>query len=232
MRPIGFSTGALAPGDVERALEMLRGRAVDVVELSALRQGELAPLVALAPGLELARFEAVAVHAPGRIDPGQEEAVVEQLRGLAARGWPIVLHPGAVRDFALWRRLGDRLLVENMDLRKPSGRGAADLEAIFERLPEAGWCFDVGHARQCDASLIEARLMLARLGDRLRHVHLSEVTASSSHQRLSPASILAVRELAASIPERTPIVLESPVTGEQIDDELQAARSALPCDQP
>ena len=45
MRRVGFSTGALARGDFRRALQMLAGKNVSAVELSALRQDELMPLV-------------------------------------------------------------------------------------------------------------------------------------------------------------------------------------------
>jgi len=227
MRPIGFSTGALALGDFERALRMLRGRAVEVVELSALRERELAPLVDSAARLGLEQFRHVAVHAPSRIAPGHEPAVVEQLRGLAARGWPVVLHPDAVSDWALWRPLGGALLVENMDRRKTAGRTADELAAAFDCAPEAGLCLDVGHACQHDPSMAAARLILERFGERLREVHLSHVTGSSAHERLSRPAVLAAREVAALIPEHVPVVLETPVTEDQIEEELLAAREAL-----
>ena len=227
MRPIGFSTGALALGDFERALRMLRGRAVEVVELSALRERELAPLVDSAARLGLEQFRHVAVHAPSRIAPGHEPAVVEQLASLAARGWPVVLHPDAVSDWALWRPLGAALLVENMDRRKATGRTADELAAALDRVPEAGLCLDVGHAHQQDPTMAGARLILERFGARLREVHLSHVTSSSAHERLSRDALLAARAVAALIPEQIPIVLETPVTEEQIDEELRAARAAL-----
>ncbi|HEY3356077.1 MAG TPA: TIM barrel protein [Polyangia bacterium] len=232
MRRIGFSTGALALGDFARALEMLRGRAVEVVELSALRESELQPLRAAVDGLDLGQFRHVAVHAPGRIAQRHEGAVVDQLRGLAARGWPIVVHPDAVHDWALWQQLGTHLLVENMDRRKDIGRTAADLQGVFDQVPAAGLCFDVGHARQCDTSMTEAYLILTRLGERLRQVHLSEVTSRSAHDRLSYSSILAMREVAELIPEHIPIVLETPVSADEIDDELTRAHAALPLPAP
>ncbi|MHC5542169.1 hypothetical protein ACYOEI_28440 [Singulisphaera rosea] len=48
MRPFGFSTGALSPGDFDRALEMLDGVVVEAIELSALRNREL-PILLLPP---------------------------------------------------------------------------------------------------------------------------------------------------------------------------------------
>ena len=227
MRPIGFSTGALALGDFERALRMLRGRAVEVVELSALRERELAPLVDSAARLGLEQFRHVAVHAPSRFERARERAVAAELAGLAARGWPVVLHPDAVFNWAHWRPLGAALLVENMDQRKATGRTADELAAAFELVPEAGLCLDVGHAHQQDPTMAEARLILERFGERLREIHLSHVTSESAHERLGPAAIAAAREVAALIPEHVPVVLETPVTEEQLDEELRAARAAL-----
>ena len=227
MRRIGFSTGALALGDVDRGLEMLRGRRVEVVELSALRQPELQPLVSALGRLELGQFEYVAFHAPSCIERRKEAAVVERLRHVADRGWPIVLHPDAVTDWNLWEPFGSLLLVENMDRRKEIGRTVEDLEKVFERVPEAGFCLDVGHAQQCDSSMTEAYRMLKRFGSRLRQIHLSEVSTSSTHDRLSYVSILAVREVAHLIPEDIPVILETPVSANQIEDEIGRARSAL-----
>ena len=70
---IGFSTGALAKGDFRRALALLREHRVDVVELSALRIEELAPLVSSLPDLELQDFQFVSIHAPSRFEPEAEE---------------------------------------------------------------------------------------------------------------------------------------------------------------
>jgi hypothetical protein len=56
MRIIGFSTGALARGDYRHALEMLSDKPVTAVELSALRQDELRPLVEDLDNLDLRRF--------------------------------------------------------------------------------------------------------------------------------------------------------------------------------
>jgi hypothetical protein len=45
MRPIGFSTGALAYEDFRRGLILTRAAGCHVIELSALRQAELFPLL-------------------------------------------------------------------------------------------------------------------------------------------------------------------------------------------
>ena len=65
MKPIGFSTGALAKGDFATGLEVQRYVArIDAVELSALRDYELPNLVDAIPNLDLHGFEYVSFHAP------------------------------------------------------------------------------------------------------------------------------------------------------------------------
>ena len=64
MRPMGFSTGALAQGDFHLALRMLADQPTTAVELSALRAHELLPLSQALPTLDLSRFAYVSVHAP------------------------------------------------------------------------------------------------------------------------------------------------------------------------
>ena len=57
MRPVGFSTGALARGDVFRGVEMITKNALRVVELSALRQNELQPIIEKLDDLDLTTFD-------------------------------------------------------------------------------------------------------------------------------------------------------------------------------
>lgn len=226
-RPWGFSTGALARGDFRRGLEMLRRHRMTAIEVSALRLPELPVLLEAFHGLDLTAFSHVSLHFPSAYPPEGEAALAQHL-WQAAPGVPVVVHPDAISDFAPWRAFGAALLVENMDRRKPDGRTVRELEAIFDRLPEAGLCFDMAHARQVDSSLTEAFLILERFGDRLAQVHISEVSTSGRHACLSRASILAFRELAPLIPPEVPVILESPVTEAQIPDELDRAAEALP----
>ena len=64
MRPIGFSTGALALGNFRAALDDLHDIDTDAVELSALRDHEVGPLMQALPGLDLSRYSYVSVHGP------------------------------------------------------------------------------------------------------------------------------------------------------------------------
>jgi hypothetical protein len=150
MRPIGFSTGALAFSDFRRGLEILRGKQTNTIELSALREAELAPLVGALDSLDLSPYTYVSVHAPSKYDQRNEGEIVGLLRKTASRGWPIVLHPDVIHDVPAWNSFGSLLLVENMDKRNNCGRTALELSDIFEKLPQAGLCFDIGHCRQVD----------------------------------------------------------------------------------
>jgi hypothetical protein len=229
MRPIGFSTGALAKGDFRRALELLRGHETDVVELSALRFEELDPLLAALPTLDLGQFSFVSIHTPTLFLPHMEASVIERLCSLAERGYSLVVHPDVIFTPCLWAELGDKLLVENMDKRKPVGRTVPEMRTIFDSLPAARFCFDIGHARQVDPSMTEASLLLQAFGDRLAEVHVSEVNTASRHDPISWNAVMAFRTVARYIPEEVPIILEPLIDMGQsdIETEIQRAREAL-----
>jgi hypothetical protein len=228
MRPIGFSTGALAYSDFQGALRMLEKKPVQTVELSALRECELVPLLNAIPALDLTGFQYVSVHAPSVFAAEWEMTLADLLKRRIAQRWPIVVHPDAIRDFGTWRELGSSVCIENMDKRKPVGRTAKELKAIFDQLPEATLCFDIGHARQFDPTMTEAWMILREFGGKLRQVHVSEVNTRSKHDPLSYASILAFREVAHLIPDEVPLILETPVREEDIEAEIAKVRGALP----
>ena len=78
MRPIGFSSGALAYADFRRGVAMLLGKDIHCLELSALRENELDPLLDSLNELDLAQFEYVAIHAPSGFSPEREELIVDR----------------------------------------------------------------------------------------------------------------------------------------------------------
>ena len=227
MRPIGCSTGALAFGDFRRALRMLEGKTVNAVELSALRIHELPELVKAVDSLDLRTYKYISVHAPSSFAAEQERQVVDQLRIFVANGWPIILHPDAIRNVRLWRELGHYLCIENMDKRKPIGRTVLELEKVFADLPEACFCLDMAHARQVDSSMTEAYLLLETFGHRLRQLHISEVDTNSKHDRISRGAFRAFQEIAGMIPSETPAILETPLTESEIEEEIKRARLSL-----
>lgn len=227
MRRLGFSTGALALGDFRKGLDLCRQHGLRAVELSALRLPELEPLVQALPALDLSGFEYVSLHAPSRYAPEAERRVASFALEAAERGIPVIVHPDAICDPLLWKPLGAMLTIENMDRRKPLGRSAAELEPFFERLPDAWLCFDLGHARQFDPSMVEAELLLVRYRGRIRQLHVSEVNTFSRHERLSWLSYFALQHVAPLLPADVPAILEACVEPEQIDAELQFAEACL-----
>jgi hypothetical protein len=227
MRNIGFSTGALALGDFRAALEMMAGKNSSAVELSALRQNELAPLVEQLDRLDLGRFAYISFHAPSSIEPAFEAEALRLLERVARRGWPIIVHPDAIHTRQEWTRLGEHLCIENMDKRKPVGQTANDLAEIFKDLPGASLCFDIGHARQVDPTMSEASVILKCFRDRIKQLHVSEVNTQSKHDCLSLESIIAFQKVSHLVPSDAPIILESRVEESEINAEIQSALAAL-----
>lgn len=228
MRPIGFSTGAIAFGDFRGALGTLSHHASLVcVELSALRVSEVRPLIEALPSLDLRRYEYVSLHAPSRFSTEEESWLANLLYEKVPSSWPIVLHPDTIHDYSLWERFGQRIAIENMDRRKASGRGFKELTQIFSKLPSARLCFDIGHSHQYDPSMTEAFETLTALGSRVVQMHVSEVDSESHHEPVSYGTMLAFKRVSYLVPEWVPIILESRVTQPQIESEIAAAEEAL-----
>jgi hypothetical protein len=206
---------------------MLAGKSVCAVELSALRQDELLPLVQQLENLDLAAFKYVAFHAPSSMEPSFEPIALKLLSEVAARKWPIVVHPDAMHVPSEWNRLGDCLCLENMDKRKPVGQTAQDLAHFFELLPQSSLCFDIGHVRQVDPTMSEAAVILRRFQGRVRQLHVSEVNTQSKHDALSLESMLAFQKVSHLIPPDCPAILESRVDESQIEEEIQNAMTSL-----
>ena len=115
------------------------------IELSALSEDELPGLIAyLAAGRRLP-FRYVSVHAPVKNRKLDDSAIAQALRDLPLGVRSIITHPDTLNELASYRGLGTRLVVENMDDRKTTGRTADELAPGFDELPLAGFCLDVAH---------------------------------------------------------------------------------------
>lgn len=226
MHAYGFSTGAIASGDFERGLRMLRDHAVDAVELSALRDRELHELMSRATQLDLARFQYVSVHAPSKFTQVSERECAELLEPCVQLGWHVVLHPDSIEDSTCWDSFGEYLCIENMDKRKRDGRTVEELTPWFERFPDARFCLDLGHAQQVDPSMLMIGQLIERFRHRLIQVHLSELNNDSRHQPLSLGMVDLLRRVAPRLPSAA-IILESQVPESEIELELRLAKSAL-----
>lgn len=222
MRPIGFSTGALAKGDFNLALDMQRDLPrIDAVELSALRDHELRTLVEAIASLDLSLFAYVSFHAPSKLHALDEETVFALLLRLP-ESWPIVVHPAILRTPSLWRQLGERVCIENMDNRKTTGRTVAELSTLFDILPEATFCLDLGHTRQVDPTMASAILMIRQFGERLRQVHVSDVGPRGEHFALGATARYAFAKVSRHLPAACPLIIESIIPGDLMEHELDA----------
>jgi len=222
MRAIGFSTGALAKGDFRRGMALNRqAGAVRAVELSALRASELYPLLEAIPRLDLSGYEYVSFHAPSGVTDLDDRALLNALATLPDT-WSIISHPEIIRSDD-WRSLGSRLCIENMDNRKSTGRTTAEMAELFERFPEAGFCLDLGHARQIDPTMNVAISMIRAFSSRLRQLHLSEVGPLGEHLPMSRLAKIAFARVAYFLPEECPIIIESIVDEAGMSEELRAA---------
>lgn len=227
MRPIGFSTGALAKGDFQRAVCDSYSVGATAVELSALRWQELGRLQSEFASLSLGGFSFVSVHLPSRFPIGEEARVVGAAKEFIAQGAVVVAHPDVIGRYELWLDLESSLLLENMDKRKPEGRTADELHDSFFVLESAGLCFDVGHVRQVDPSLTEARRMIERWGSRIRMLHISDVASSSAHEPLSASGRDDLTWLSSLLPASIPAIIEAPVEGDRIREEFAIVTKAL-----
>jgi len=222
---IGFSTGSIALDDVRRGLNIATHRRAKAIELSALREDELDPLLNSLNDLQddLTPFEYISFHAPSRRERFSESEFVSKLQSVADRNWAIIVHPDVIENVSLWRKLGRAVCIENMDKRKKIGRTAAQLRHIFDELPDATFCFDIGHARQIDPTMQEAETFLRCFRDRLRQVHMSYVNSQSRHERLNYESVMAFQRVAHKLDESVPIILETPVKHDEVDEEISVA---------
>jgi hypothetical protein len=220
---IGFSTGALARSDYARGLSLIRENKLRAVELSALREHELEPLINAIDELDLRDFEYISFHAPSKLELLSEHKVVELLLQISRRGWPIIVHPDIIRDIDAWSMLGKYLCIENMDKRKPVGRTLEELEVVFERLPQATFCLDLGHARQVDSTMGECLKLLRKLRSRLTQLHVSEVTSGSKHVALTFAAMQSFWSVQDFIPVSIPVILEPLIEEWEVDSQVKLA---------
>jgi hypothetical protein len=212
MPEIGFSTGALAKGEIAVGVRLARQLKVHAIELSALRVRELDNLLAFVATQDLTDFAYISVHAPTDYSAADEKHVAEVLGTMTIpRRWPVILHPDTVYNFEHWIPFGSYLYVENMDKRKPRGRTVEELQDVLTVVPQAHICFDIAHARQVDSSMTEAYRMLRHFRSRIRQMHFSEVGSDSRHRRVSDGALKAYADVAQFLPLDVPVILETVV---------------------
>jgi len=184
---VGASTGYMSAHrrDWDALARMAADESLGAVELSALSEPELPGLVEWLDAGPSLPFRWVAAHAPTKARAMPETDLVAILARLAQHVEAVVVHPDTMGAAALYRSLGPKLAVENMDTRKAVGQRADQLHGIFDELPEARLCFDIAHAGAVDRSMAEGERILEQFGARLSHVHISSLDESSHHVSLT-----------------------------------------------
>lgn len=185
--PVGASTGYMQDlrGDWDAQIAAAWAVSPFAIELSALSEPELPSLAEFLGAGQSLPFRYISIHGPSKKLQGDEEKLVAELSGLARYANALVMHPDTIENPELFRVLGHKLLLENMDARKETGRNRAELESIFAELPDAGFCFDVPHAWSVDPDMAVAAELLEGFGSRLRHVHLSSLSEALHHVPLT-----------------------------------------------
>lgn len=171
--------------DWERLIDEAASVSSMAVELSALSASELPGLLSYLRSAPRLPFLFVSVHAPSKGRGDDEHGFVEELRQVPTWVDAIVVHPDTISDPTLYRLLGRRLVLENMDTRKRGGHTADDLDELFAELPDARLCLDVAHAKDVDATMAVAADLLRRFSSRLSHIHVSSLDDSQHHISLT-----------------------------------------------
>lgn len=209
--PLGVSTGYMKELRGNWDAQVAEALAVSpfAVELSALSEAELGPLHDY---LDITRdlpFRYLSVHGPAKDRQMNENDLVKMLGEIAVWSDGIVMHTDTFDVPARYRILGRKVLFENMDSRKETGRTSAELAPVFAELPEAGFCFDIAHAWSIDPSMSVATDLLDHFGSRLRHIHVSSLSKDLHHVPLTQEH----EELFRPVLERcvdVPWILEAP----------------------
>jgi hypothetical protein len=209
---VGASTGYMSElrDDWDAQVAAARAISPSVVELSALSEKQLAGLRRFLGARPRLPFRYLSVHGPAKDRQLAEDDLVSLLSEMSRRVDAIVMHPDTLDRPDRYRKLRAKLAIENVDVRKRTGRTVGELVSIFDELPEAGFCFDVAHAWSIDPDMSVANELVENLGDRLRHVHLSSLSPELHHVPLTGTD----EELFGPVLERcvgVPWILEAPL---------------------
>ena len=211
---VGLSTGALHDnrGDWRRLVAKAQAASDDAIELAAISEPELHALIDVFSDDGLPDVGAISVHAPIKHRTSSEVDLVDLLRGIPPRVDRLVVHPDQIEDPLSYQSLGPRLVIENMDPRKSTGRTFAELAPIFAELPDAGFCLDLAHARAVDPTMDEAWRMFEGFRERLRQLHVSSLSADGRHVPLSDSDRVLFEPILDQCRD-VPWLLESVVPG-------------------
>lgn len=211
MHIIGWSTAKLLPiGDKANfplAIEILNTIPFTCIEFKVLREWELPIFLKHLPSLDISKFERISFHICKQKKLTNKELFI-QIEPVIERGWPIINHPDEITDFDLWSKLGNQLYIENMDNKKNTGRTIEEIERIFDKLPDASMCFDIGHARQIDPTMELAKDLCIKFAEKIKEIHLSNVDLTTCGHESINDNILQIFSQISSIFPPCPIILE------------------------
>lgn len=219
----GFPSGKLDKLKLWQAIERNLAISSKAIEVTALRYCEFDSILDDVSMTYIPDDTEVSFHAPASFSWWQEMYIAYRLRNKPYDRLPVVLHPDTLRDPANWEPFHNRLRIENMDLRKSTGITVEDLRPFFERLPDAEWCFDVGHARQVDPTMDLAKHLLDAFGDRLGEIHMSVVLPCGKHSAMTEEATEDYRKLFAGMHIRVPVILETLLDDESMKRDVQLA---------
>lgn len=213
---LGFSTGTIHVADIHPI-------SPEVLSLIARAKGTAVEFHAdTAEGLrafkyitkdDLAGFERLSLHAPGRQKYTRDMLDIFQEAHNKLGFSCVVLHPHLVTDWSLFEPYAFPIAVENMDKQKPFGASLEDMENVFDDI-DAKMVLDLNHCFTLDSSMQLAHDLYKRFSDRIVEIHIS------GYDKLhEPLYLTKQIEIIKAIPDKNlPIIIESVFNS---PDELQ-----------
>ena len=209
--PIGASTGFLVDerGDWPLLTERAAALFPFTAELAALSEPSCRALRPTSPTIASLPFHYLSVHAPSKGLRMAEAKLVDTLARLPAQVDAIVVHPDVIDDPTEYRRLGSRLVLENMDSRKAAVERPTSLRPTSPRSRPRASAWTLLTRRDVDPS--PARSARAAGSIRLlRHLHVSSLDAEGHHVSLSDDDEAGVRPILRRCRD-VPWILEAPL---------------------
>lgn len=192
MADIGFSTSCLYRCDMPliEVLDAYLSVGATAVEIS-FRHLETLERFSLTPDLisRINQFNFVSIHAPFE---KVKYAADEQTRFILRKFTSflknfyftgLVVHPDTVEDFSTLFQFDLPIMIENMDKRKDNGVSPAEFKKYKEIFPYE-FVLDVQHAYDLDPTMQLAEELIEVMGSKLKYMHISGQTSSSSHAPL------------------------------------------------
>lgn len=153
-------------------------------------------------------FENASIHLPSYPHTKEEDALVIAREAMEHGYQRLIIHPYVIKTPELWLGLGSALVLENMDFRSPGFMTADDMLQIYQSLPAACFCLDVGHTHSWNPG--EAANLIEGLSDRLVCVHYSEVDQTNGDHLpdVSDEVISSHARYLKLLPASVPVILE------------------------